>query len=136
MTPKSIVRGRFRGAKVMCCGLAVLGVALIGAPAGAAKTTATPPGAPAITSVTAGKRSIVVAFTAPTSSGGAKITHYRAKCVSSDGGKTGAGAAHKLTVRVRGLTGGKTYTCTVVARNRAGAGPASAPSDSVVTLKH
>ena len=136
MTRKSILRGRIHGVKVLCCGLAVLGVALIGEPAGAAKTTATPPGAPTITSVTAGKRSVIVVFTAPPSNGGAKITHYRAKCVSSDGGKTGTGAEHKLRVRVRGLTGGKTYTCTVVARNRAGAGPASAASDSVVTLTH
>ena len=136
MAGKSPPRGRSRSWKVLCFGLAVLGVALIGAPAGAAKTSATPPGAPTITSVAAGKRSVIVKFIAPASDGGAQITHYRAKCVSTDGGKSGTGASHKLHVRARGLTGGKTYTCTVVARNRAGVGPASAPSDSVVTLTH
>jgi hypothetical protein len=135
MTGKSIPRGS-QSWKVLWCGLAVLGGALIAAPAGAAKATAAPPGAPTITSVTAATRSVIIVFTAPTSNGGAPITHYRAKCVSSNGGKTGTGASHKLHVRARGLTGGKTYTCTVVARNRAGVGPASAPSSSVVTLGH
>ncbi len=134
MADTSRERGWPRGWKVVCCGLAVASVALMGAPAGAAKGTATVPGAPTVTSVTAGTRSVIVAFSAPASNGGAKITHYRARCISSDGGKAGSGSSLKLKVRVRGLTSGKTYTCTVRARNRVGAGPASAPSDAVVTL--
>jgi len=136
MVGKSSSRGRLRGWKVLCCGLAACSVMLVAGPAGAAKKTANPPGAPTITSVTAAKHSIVIAFTAPADNGGAKITRYRAKCVSSDGGKAGGGNSRHLQIRARGVVGGKTYTCTVVARNQAGAGPASAPSSPVVVLAH
>ena len=93
----------------------------------------TPPGAPAITSATPGVLSATVVFTAPTSTGGARIRDYVAKCTSSDGGVTGFSHHGKgLSITVRHLTAGKTYTCTVTASNLAGPGTPSAPSGSVV----
>jgi len=91
-------------------------------------------GAPAITSVTAGVRRITVAFTKPTSDGGQHIDHYRATCVSSDGGGVNARAGKTSPVLVLGLSAAKTYTCDVVAHNRLGDGPPSTPSAPVTTL--
>ena len=93
----------------------------------------TPPGAPAITSATPGELSATVVFTAPANTGGARIRDYVATCTSSDGGVTGVSHHGRgLSIRVRHLTAGKTYTCTVTAKNLAGTGPPSAPSGSVV----
>ena len=61
-----------------------------------------------------------VPLAAPESNGGAKISSYRATCVSSDGGAPHADNEPKSTVRVVGLTALKTYTCTVAARNASG----------------
>jgi hypothetical protein len=94
------------------------------------------PGAPTITSVTAVVRGVKVAFTAPADNGGAKITNYRVVCTSSDGGAKGAHEGPKSPITVSGLTAGKTYTCTVAARNKVGLGAASAPSDPVVPKGH
>jgi len=118
-----------------CAGFVTLCIGLIGAPAGAAKKGVTAPGAPTITSVTAGVHRVKVVFAAPTSNGGAQIQSYRVKCVSSDGGKTAVRSGHASPIRVVGLTA-KTYTCTVVARNLAGHGPPSAASDPVTVLAH
>jgi hypothetical protein len=105
----------------------------MGAPVGAAPPTK--PGAPTITSVTAGHRSVKIKFTPPADNGGAKITNYRAKCTSlSSGGVTRTHEGSKSPIYVAGLTAEKTYTCTVSARNRVGQGPASAPSDPFVVL--
>jgi len=94
------------------------------------------PGAPTINSVSAGKGSVKITFTKPADNGGAKIVDYRAKCTSSNGGVKGARGTSKSPVVVSGLTAGKTYTCTVAARNKVGFGPASAPSDPVVPSGH
>jgi hypothetical protein len=93
----------------------------------------TAPGAPTITSVRAvGQRSILVAVTAPSDNGGARITHYLAVCRSTDGGAARNRAAPQSPIRVAGLTAKKTYTCTVAASNNIRLGPASAPSKPVV----
>jgi len=70
----------------------------------------------------------LVSWKAPLKDGGAPITDYSAtarpggmKCTTT-----------KITCTVRGLKSGTSYTFKVVARNRAGAGPASAPSNAVV----
>jgi hypothetical protein len=116
------------------CGAAlVFGVALsstaIAMPAGAAKPTKpAKPDAPTITAVTPGFHSVKVAFDKPASNGGAKITNYRVVCTSSDGGRKAANEGPKSPIKVSGLRTGKTYTCTVSAKNKAGRGPASAPS--------
>ena len=45
------------------------------------------PGKPSVTSVTPGRHSITVAFSAPASDGGSPITGYRAKCTTTSGPK-------------------------------------------------
>ena len=90
------------------------------------------PGAPTITSAVAGKHNVTVTYTAPTSDGGAPITEYRTTCISSNGGVTHSVHEHSSPTTVGSLTGGRTYSCTVAARNKRGFGPESAPSGAVV----
>ncbi len=90
------------------------------------------PGAPTIGSVTVGDATVSVAFVAPDSDGGGKITGYSATCASANGDVTAATAVTASPVVVSGLTNGDTYTCTVVATNAAGTGPASAASAAVI----
>ena len=68
-----------------------------------------------------------VKFTAPAGNG-APITRYTATCSSTNHGTKKAGSAKTSPVTVRGLTPGKTYTCTVTATNNFGTGPASPAS--------
>ena len=89
------------------------------------------PGAPTITSVTPGNNSVAVAFTAG-STGGSAITGFTALCTSSDGGATESNSGATSPVTVSSLTNGNTYTCTVLATNAVGSGPASAASSSFV----
>ena len=83
-------------------------------------------GAAAMASVT----SATVAFTAPTSNGGATITSYTATStpgsVTATLNQSGSG-----TFTVTGLTTGTTYTFTVTATNAVGASAASGASGSV-----
>ena len=118
--------------KALVCGLAIVGVALGGSVAGAVSPTV--PGAPTITSATAGDHAIRVAFTKPASDGGSPIFDYKATCASSDGGTTRSESQFRSSIQVDNLTAGKTYTCTVMARNRVGFGPPSPPSAAVVVL--
>lgn len=121
---------RARAWKTGGAALAALGLALAVAPAaGAAPTT---PGQPTNVTISAGPRLVKVTFTAPASNGGSKITNYRVKCTSSDGGKAGAHNGDKSPIKVGGLTAGKTYSCTVAAHNKVGYGQDSAASNSVV----
>ena len=94
------------------------------------------PGAPTNATATAGVRSVKLTFTPPGDNGGSKILNYRAKCKSSDGGNPASHVGPKSPIQVSGLAGGKTYTCTVRARNRIGYGPESTPSSAVVTKGH
>ena len=114
----------------LVCGVALSSMAL-SLPAGAAKPTKpSKPGAPAITAISVGVRNVKVSFDKPADNGGAKIVNYRMVCTSSDGGRKGANSGPKSPIKVSGLTAGKTYTCTVADKNKAGRGPASAPSDA------
>jgi hypothetical protein len=88
----------------------------------------TVPGAPTGVSATAGNRQATVSFTAPANNGGAPISGYLV--TSSPGGFT-AFETGTAPLVVGGLTNGVSYTFTVQARNSAGYGPASAPSNSV-----
>jgi len=91
-------------------------------------------GAATITSVTAGVGSLIVSFTRPAHDGGQPIGHYRVTCVSSDGGTANMRTGIASPIVVFRLSPVKTYTCEVIAHNRQGDGPASAPSAPVVTL--
>jgi titin len=96
-----------------------------------------PPGAPSVTSVTAGKNEVTVHWSAPTNAGSG-ITGYTATAYV-DGEVTDP--LHECSVdedddfscTVEGLTGGTTYTFKVVAHGIEGIGdgPASAESDEV-----
>ena len=87
------------------------------------------PGAPTITTVSAGTGQATIAFTPPASNGGLAITSYTA--TSSPGGITASGSASPIVVS--GLINGVSYTFTVTATNSAGTGPASVASSPGVT---
>ena len=123
---------RPHGWKAWVCGLAIAGAAL--GTASAVGASPTVPGAPTITSVSAGDHSIRVAFSKPAANGGSPIFLYKAVCSSSNGGATRSDSDFRTVLHVSGLSAGKTYTCTVAARNRVGFGPASAPSAPVLVL--
>ena len=89
------------------------------------------PGAPTIgVAAMASATSASVAFTAPTSNGGAIITSYTV--TSTPGGFTGTGASSPVVVT--GLTTGTAYTFTVTATNPAGTSTPSGPSGSVTPV--
>jgi extracellular elastinolytic metalloproteinase len=125
-------RTRARRGAALICGVALFGTALAMPAAAAKPTKPSKPGAPTITAVKAGFHSVKVTFDKPADNGGAKIVNYRVVCTSSNGGRKGANEGPRSPIKVSGLTTGKTYTCTVSAKNKVGRGPASAPSDSFV----
>ena len=81
------------------------------------------PGAPSITSATAGNASATISFSAPANNGGAAISSYAAACTAAGVSVNGAGTASPITVN--GLTNGVTYTCAITATNSIGTGAAS-----------
>ena len=96
----------------------------------------TVPGAPTIGAATAGNASASIAFTAPSSNGGATITGYTASCVTGSTTKTGTGTSSPISVS--SLTNGSAYSCTVKASNSAGNSAASSavsvtPSSTALT---
>jgi hypothetical protein len=97
------------------------------------RSAPTGPSAPEITSVQAGVRSVTVAFNGPPV-GSWRIFGYRANCTSTDGGASGSRTGAHSPITVLGLAVGKTYTCTVTARDHFGAGPPSASSGAAVPL--
>jgi hypothetical protein len=83
----------------------------------------TVPGAPTIGAATAGDASASIAFTAPSSNGGATISSYTASCTGNGSTKTGTGLASPISVT--SLTNGTPYSCSVTATNSAGTSTAS-----------
>ncbi|NDE17149.1 hypothetical protein EBZ80_19690 [bacterium] len=113
------------------------------ATAGASATPRTSPGAPSITSITAGSGQLSVNFTAPLSDGGDAISNYE---FSTNDGSTWTARSPSSTVSplvITGLTNGTTYTVRIRAVNNAGSGtqsssstgtPVAAPTLTAVTL--
>ena len=93
------------------------------------------PGTPTITSVS---NPIYSACESPASveieysAASGTVTMYEAVCDSTNGGSRASATSQTLSVRVSGLSLGKTYTCRVTAMNKAGSGAQSSPS-SVIT---
>jgi hypothetical protein len=89
---------------------------------------ATAPTAPTITGITPGDTTLSVAFTAPSSDGGAAITNYK---YSTDDGSTWTAVSPAATtspILISGLTNGTPYQVKILAVNSVGDG---APSDAV-----
>ncbi len=76
------------------------------------------PRAPKTGVVTASNRSIEVAWSAPTSDGGAAVTSYTASAIS--GNRTFTCSTSRRSCTIRGLTNGQSYAVSVIARNPAG----------------
>jgi len=90
---------------------------------GGGSSTPTPPGAPTIGTATAGNGSATVAFTAPSSDGGAAISGYTASCTGGGTTRTATGASSPITIT--GLSNGTAYNCSVTATNSIGSSAAS-----------
>ena len=98
-------------------------------------TIITPPAAPTAVTATAGVAKATLRWVAPTVTNGAAVSGYVVTVLS--GGvvqKTVPFATTALTQVITGLTGGKTYTFKVAAKNVAGTGVASAVSGAVKAI--
>jgi hypothetical protein len=99
-----------------------------GGDSGSTNTTTTPastvPGAPSVSSVTAGDAQAIVTFSAPASNGGSAITSYTVSCAAGNTTRIVTNAVSPQTVT--GLVNGTSFACTVTATNAVGTSAASA----------
>ncbi len=95
-------------------------------------TSGTAPGAPTNVEGTPGDRQISVTFIPPVSDGGNAIFDFTARCTSTNGGATASGVDTQSPIVVFNLDNGKSYTCTVTARNALGTSSPSAASAPAV----
>ena len=122
------VTGMTNGVAYSCSAAATNSVGTGAASPAVLVTPVGPPGAPVSVLATAGLAQASVSFSAPASNGGSAITGYTATC----GSQSAAGITSPLVVT--GLPAGVAVTCTVIATNAAGPGPASAASNGVVPV--
>ncbi len=92
-------------------------------------TPSTIPGPPLNVTAIPGNAQATVNFSPPAFDGGSTITSYTV--TSTTGNLTASGTGSPITVT--GLTNGNAYTFTVAAVNANGPGPASAPSNTVIS---
>lgn len=91
--------------------------------------TAGVPGAPRITSTSAGSGSVTVSFTPPVRDGGSPILGYVVQAVPTGGGDTVTTLACTTSpCTITGLTNGTGYTVRIAAVNAVGTGPYSSSS--------
>jgi Calcineurin-like phosphoesterase len=81
------------------------------------------PTAPVIDVATTGNSKVIIAFSAPSSDGGAAISGYTASCAAAAG--TVLASAAISPIEVSALTNGVDYSCSVIASNASGASPSS-----------
>ncbi|MDD5104683.1 MAG: fibronectin type III domain-containing protein [Desulfuromonadaceae bacterium] len=92
------------------------------------------PGAPVnVTAKTGGNAQAIVSFSAPESDGGSAITGYTVKSSPSGGIDVDSGSIATVHTVV-GLSNGTVYTFSVQAKNAAGSGSASSPSNGVIPV--
>jgi hypothetical protein len=84
------------------------------------------PGAPAITSATAGRGSAKLTLSPPANNGGAPLVAYAARCTAS-GQPEKIANGPDLTLTVRGMKGGAEYACSATANNGFHTSVASVP---------
>ncbi len=90
------------------------------------QATATAPGAPNLTSASAGNASVSLQWSAPASDGGSAITNYKVYRGTSSGTETLVATLGNVTsYSDTGLTNGTTYFYKVAAVNSVGTGPQS-----------
>jgi hypothetical protein len=89
-----------------------------------------PPAPSSISAARVARDAVTVAFDASPSYGVA-VNGYAARCQSSNGGAARTTLGRTSPIRVKRLTPGKTYRCTVIAANGLGSSPASATSAPV-----
>ena len=77
------------------------------------------PGAPSLSSITAGPGSATLVFTAPPPDGGMLIVRYTATC-RADGHATRTATGSGSPISVKGLSGGVVYNCSLTATNAGG----------------
>ncbi len=109
---------------------ASLALAVAGCGGGSSRgaVAGTAPGAPTLSSVTAGDTQITVSFIAPGNSASGAIQSYTATC-SAIGVSVSASASASPIV-VTGLSNGTSYSCAVTAMSAAGTGAASASASA------
>jgi hypothetical protein len=93
----------------------------------------TVPDPPTNVSASAGRRRATVTFTKPANDGGESVLGYHVTCASTDGGDRVSQNGSASPIVVASLSAGKTYQCSVSAKNRLGFGKFSTPSNAVVT---
>jgi len=93
----------------------------ISAASGAVTAIVGTPTVPSITHVLLIRNGVVLPFAAPTDNGH-PVIYYQGHCTSSNGGVASTQLQLVSPIVVDNLTGGRTYTCTLVAVNNRGAG--------------